>query len=98
MRNTSNLTALLVEMHDGSVGWVAYHAGLLQLTQIELAVICGQPALMARAVLQTLHRRHSSQDAITENLPSTSPTWPGFQQAGYFDVFRRLEMLRAFHV
>lgn len=97
MRNTPNLTALMVELHDGGRGWVAYHAGLLQLTQIELAVINGQPEQVAFQVLQTLHSRHPSQDAIAENLPATSPIWPGFQQAGYFDVFRRLEMLRSVH-
>ena len=46
-------------------------------------------------MLQTLHEFFPTQDAIAENIPSTSPAWAGFQQAGYFDAFRRIEMVRS---
>lgn len=93
MQNVRNLSALLVEMEDGGRGWVTYHAGLLQLTRIIVEVTAGDPTTVTAAVLHVLHQRHKRQDAIAENLPDDA-RWPGFQQAGYFDAFRRIEMVK----
>ncbi|MCA9972848.1 MAG: GNAT family N-acetyltransferase [Anaerolineales bacterium] len=94
MQNVRNLSALLVELTNGGRGWVTYHAGLLQLTRIVVEVASGSPAEVAETVLQVLHQRHRRQDAIAENIPADDPTWPGFERAGYFDSFRRIEMVR----
>ncbi|MCI0395762.1 MAG: GNAT family N-acetyltransferase [Chloroflexi bacterium] len=94
MRNVRNLTALVVEFQDGSRGWVSYHASIIQLTRINVEVTTGRPDQVAAAVLALMHQRHSSQDAILENLPAADPKWPGFQQAGYFATFRRTEMVK----
>ena len=40
-----------------------------------------------------LHRLHAAQDAVVENVPDDE-RWRGFQRAGYFEVFRRIEMVR----
>jgi GNAT superfamily N-acetyltransferase len=93
MYNLRNLSALLVELHNGGRGWVTYHAGLLQLTRINVEVVTGDPVEVTATVLQVLHRRHKRQDAIAENILSDE-LWEGYQKAGYFDVFRRLEMVR----
>lgn len=93
MQNARNLSALLVELENGGRGWVTYHAGLLQLTRIVVEVVTGDPVEVTTAVLQTLHQRHKRQDAIAENLPEDE-RWVGFQQAGYFDAFRRIEMVK----
>lgn len=94
MRNIANLTALDVTLKDGGRGWVVYHAGVFQLTRIVVDVPQGDPAAVSATVLQLLHQRHSTQDAVMENLPVEDPLWQGFQQAGYFEAFRRLEMVR----
>jgi ribosomal protein S18 acetylase RimI-like enzyme len=94
MQNVSGLNCLLVELEDGGQGWVSYQPGLLQLTRINVEVTSGDPAAVTTAVLQLLHRKHSSQDAIIENLPEDCPVWPGFVSAGYFETFRRIEMVR----
>lgn len=94
MQNVRNLSALLVELNNGGRGWVTYHAGLLQLTRIIVEVTVGDPREVTTAVLQVLHQRHKRQDAIAENIPADDPIWPGFEQVGYFDAFRRVEMLR----
>jgi hypothetical protein len=44
-------------------------------------------------ILHVLHQRHKRQDAIAENVPDDNQ-WPGFEQAGYFDSFRRIEMVK----
>jgi ribosomal protein S18 acetylase RimI-like enzyme len=94
MQNVPNLIALMVELEDGGCGWVCYQAGLLQLTRINVEVTAGEPGAVTAAILQWVHRRHSTQDAIAENQVKTDPVWPGFVTAGYFETFRRLEMVR----
>lgn len=94
MQNVRNLTALLVELADGSRGWVSYHASILQLTRIVVEATAGEPAAVAAAVLRVLHQRHATQDAVAENFAASDPKWPGFQEVGYFEAFRRIEMVK----
>ena len=93
MQNVHNLSGLLVETKGGGRGWVTYHAGLLQLTRIVVEVVAGDPVDMTATVLHVLHQRHKRQDAIAENVPDDEQ-WPGYEKAGYFDSFRRLEMMK----
>ncbi len=93
MHNARNLSALLVELKNGGRGWVTYHAGLLQLTRIIVEVTAGDPEEVTATVLHVLHQRHRRQDAIAENLPDDEQ-WLGFQRMGYFDSFRRIEMVK----
>jgi ribosomal protein S18 acetylase RimI-like enzyme len=94
MQNTRNLTALLVELSDGSRGWVSYHASILQLARIVVETMSGDPAAVAAAVLRVLHQRHATQDAVAENFAAFDLKWPGFQEVGYFEAFRRIEMVK----
>jgi len=93
MQNVYNLSGLLVELHDGGRGWVTYHAGLLQITRIIVEVTVGDPTEVTATVLQVLHQRYKRQDAIAENMCDDAQ-WLGFQQAGYFESFRRIEMVK----
>jgi ribosomal protein S18 acetylase RimI-like enzyme len=90
-QNVRNLSALLVELHDGGRGWVTYHAGLLQLTRIVVEVTVGDLCEVTESVLSVMHQRHKRQDAIAENFCDDG-IWQGFQQVGYFESFRRVEM------
>ncbi len=92
MSNLRNLSALLVEMNNGGRGWVTYHAGLLQLTRIVVEVVAGDPAEVTGPVLNVLHRLYKRQDAIVENIFEDA-LWSGYQAAGYFDAFHRIEMM-----
>lgn len=94
LHNVRNLSALEVELHDGGRGWVVYHASLFQLTRIIVDVTSGDPVEVTAVTLHVLHQRHKRQDAIVENIPADDPKWPGYEQAGYFDAFRRIEMIR----
>lgn len=91
-QNVSNLSGLLIELKDGGRGWVTYHASLLQLTRIMVEVISGDAREVTTCLLNVLHDRHKRQDAITENL-FDDDIWCGFQDAGYFESFRRIEMV-----
>ena len=94
LQNVRNLSALLVELKNGGRGWVTYHAGLLQLTRLIVEVTVGDPVEVTEAILTVLHQRHKRQDSIAENL-CEDEKWLGFQRAGYFDSFRRIEMKRS---
>ncbi|MBK8901615.1 MAG: GNAT family N-acetyltransferase [Anaerolineaceae bacterium] len=93
LQNVRNLSALLVELKNGGRGWVTYHAGLLQLTRLVVEITVGDPTEVTEAILTVLHQRHKRQDSIAENLCEDAK-WLGFQKAGYFDSFRRIEMKR----
>lgn len=92
-QNSRNLSALLVELHNGGRGWVTYHAGLLQLTRILVEVTVGDETEVTESVLSVMHQRHKRQDAIAENF-CLGPIWEGYQRVGYFDSFRRIEMIK----
>jgi ribosomal protein S18 acetylase RimI-like enzyme len=93
MRNVHNLSALVVELTNGRKGWVTYHASILQLTRIIVEVEHGDPTDVTTAILSVLHERYQHQDSKTENLPDDAQ-WQGFLQVGYFDSFRRIEMVK----
>lgn len=88
-----HLSGIWVEFQDGSRGWITYQATTLQLKHINVEVIRGDPARTTANLLEFMHRLHASQDAVVENIPEDE-YWVGFQQAGYFEVFRRIEMVR----
>ena len=88
-----HLSGIMVEFHDGSRGWVTYLATTLELKRISVEVTHGAPVVVTACLLELLHRLHAAQDAIVENVPDDE-RWRGFQRAGYFEVFRRIEMVR----
>lgn len=92
-QNVHNLSALLVEMKDGGRGWVTYHADVLQLTRINIEVTAGDPIHVTETILNVLHQRHKRQDAIIENMFDMQ-IWQGCLNFGYFESFRRVEMVK----
>lgn len=94
LRNVSELSSIYVETEDGGIGWVTYKSSLLRLTRIVCCVLEGNATAVTETVMHTLHEYYPTQDAIAENIPATDPRWPGFQRAGYFDAFRRIEMYK----
>jgi GNAT superfamily N-acetyltransferase len=92
--SNQDIRGLSVGDREGGRGWVAYRADAYQLSHMVVEVLEGNPAQVTASVLQALHRRHPTQDAVMENLPADSPYWSGFQTLGYFEVFRRLEMVK----
>ncbi len=93
LHHTTQLSGILVEFQDGSRGWVSYQATTLELKRISVTVLRGAPAAVTANLLAIMHHLHAAQDAIVENIPDDE-RWRGFRQAGYFEVFRRVEMVR----
>lgn len=88
-----HLSGIEVEFHDGSQGWITFQATIFQLKRISVEVVRGDTSRTTAGLLELLHRLHSTQDAAIENIPDDA-SWSGFKQAGYFEVFRRVEMVR----
>jgi ribosomal protein S18 acetylase RimI-like enzyme len=94
MQNADDLCGIFLELDSGK-GWVSYQFDELRITHIVFEVIEGDRASVATAVALALHERHPTQDAILENIPASDPMWNGLEKAGYFDTFRRLEMIKS---
>jgi ribosomal protein S18 acetylase RimI-like enzyme len=88
------LDGLRVELRQGGRGWICFQVGALQISHIYVEVTAGDPVLVTTALLTGLHRRHPKQDAVLENIAVDDPVWTGYQQAGYFEAFERIEMVR----
>ncbi|HUS94891.1 MAG TPA: GNAT family N-acetyltransferase [Patescibacteria group bacterium] len=93
-RKLSDLRGFSVQLPGGSQGWICYEVTFLQVTRTIVEVLEGDPVKVTRAALCALHERHPAQDAVLENLPGADPNWIGFSDIGYFEVFRRTEMVK----
>jgi len=90
LMNAGNMKGLQVVLTTGETGWVVFQRSPFQLQHIVL-----QPDVsheMRVALLQQLHLKYPLQDTKVENIPAEHPTWDAFQEVGYFEAFRRLEM------
>lgn len=94
LEKVTDLSSLVVETTEGGGAWVTFKTSLLRLTRIVLNVFEGPPVAVAATLLETLHEFFPTQDAIAENIPAQAPFWPGFEQVGYFEAFRRIEMVK----
>lgn len=93
--NTASLKGLYIACPDGKTGWVIYQHSPFQITHIVLSQYHDDD--FTCTLLYHLHRQHPTQDTKTENLPTDSPHWAGYQRLGYLEVFRRIEMILGFN-
>ncbi|MBN1873054.1 MAG: GNAT family N-acetyltransferase [Anaerolineae bacterium] len=90
--NTGTLSAIQVELQDGSVGWLVYHSTVFQLSYLVFQTEFGDPREVACVLAHALHTRHPAQDTKTENVPADDPHLSGMMDMGYIESFRRIEM------
>lgn len=88
-----SLKGLRLNLPSGESGWVVYQNTAFQLAYIVLHAPPSAGEVMARALLYHLHRLHPTQDTKVENLPALDARWPVFQEMGYVEAFRRIEMM-----
>ena len=87
--NIGRLSGLQLTLQSGRSGWIVFYETAFQLSHL---VIGSEDAEVALALLQAVHKLYPLQDTKVENLPLTSPLWSVFQQVGYVESFRRIEM------
>jgi hypothetical protein len=94
MCHIAALAGLWIKMPGGrGEGWVSYRLSAHQLNYVLIEVEAADPGTVAACTLGLLHSRYATLDAVIENLPADSACWPGYQDAGYFETFRRVEMV-----
>ena len=77
-------------------GWVVYENNRFQLRRITVEIEEGNERLMTQEILSVLHQVAARRDASIENLPADSPQWEAYQAQGYFETFRRQELMVEF--
>ncbi len=89
--NTKALRGVEVKLNDThKKGWLVFQRSPFQLTHFVFNSDVTVP--VARALLHQVHTAYPMQDTKVENIPVDHPTWEAFQQFGYFESFRRIEM------
>jgi ribosomal protein S18 acetylase RimI-like enzyme len=81
-----------IEFPSGDSGWIVYQSSPVQLGYLLLHTPAPVRDAMTRALLYSLHSLHPMQDTKVENVPVLDLRWPVFQEMGYVEAFRRIEM------
>lgn len=92
--NTGDAMGVVCELPDGSRGWMVFRKQKFYLSHFVLHTEKGDPAEVARALLQVVHKRFPALDTHTENIAANDPHLPAFWDFGYVEAFRRIEMYR----
>ena len=75
-------------------GWMVYQRTLFNISRLMFDTEQGDPAELMRELLMHLHKQHPEMDTYTENIPADDPHLPAFEEFGYIEAFRRVEMYR----
>ncbi|MFN8412366.1 MAG: GNAT family N-acetyltransferase [Anaerolineales bacterium] len=90
--NASEVSGLHVTLADGSRGWLVYQRQKFTLTHFIYKTEAGDPVKVAYAFLSHLHQQYPRLDTHIENIQVNDPHLPAFQNMGYVEAFRRIEM------
>ncbi|MCQ3937261.1 MAG: hypothetical protein DPW18_09465 [Chloroflexi bacterium] len=93
MSNAADMMGMRLAMGDGSRGWMLFRKKAPTLTHIILHTEHGDSEVVGHNLLQHLHSTHSRFDTYAENIASTDKHVPAFLSMGYFEAFRRTEMI-----
>ena len=96
MENASMFQGFRIQLKDGTRGWLVYRHKKRTLTHFEFNTERGSPVKMARNILLFLHLQYPRMDAYTENFYADDPHIPAFFDLGYFEAFRRIEMIKEY--
>lgn len=90
------LHGLRVELADGASGWAVYQKSALQIAHLALHTPAPARDTLTQALLFHVHNANPLLDTKVENTPALDLRWPVFQQMGYVEAFRRIEMFLYF--
>ncbi len=94
-----NIQVLTLTLPEGGQGWLVFQAQTLRgipllLSRLILHTEAGGPVTVACHLLAHLYNRFPDLDTQTENVADADPHLPAYRQLGFFESFRRNEMLR----
>ena len=96
MENASMFQGFRIKLKDGTRGWLVYRHKKSTITHFEFHTEQGNPVKMARNILLFLHFQYHRMDAYAENFYADDPHLPAFFDLGYFEAFRRVEMVKKY--
>ncbi len=94
MENASMFQGFAIELPNGSRGWMIFRHKKHSITHFVFHTEQGDPVEVARNLLLHLHQHYHRMDAYAENFLADDPHLPAFFNLGYFEAFRRIEMIR----
>jgi ribosomal protein S18 acetylase RimI-like enzyme len=92
--NAGDAQGLRCELPGGHRGWMIFRKQKFYLTHFMLQTEAGDPLQVARVLLANLHNKYPILDTHIENIAEDDPHLPAFQEFGYLEAFRRIEMYR----
>ena len=96
MENASMFQGFYIKLKDGTRGWLVYRHKKQSITHFEFHTEYGNPVKMERNILLYLHLQYHRMDSYSENLFADDPHLPAFFDLGYFEAFRRIEMVKEY--
>ncbi len=93
MGNASMFQGVDLTLKSGAKAWMVYRHKKHSITHLVIHTERGNHAKMARSLLLYLHLQYLRMDAYTENIFAGDPHLPAFFDLGYFEAFRRIEMV-----
>ncbi len=97
MQNASMFQGFSLELKDGTRGWLVYRHKKHSITHFVFHTEYGNPVKMARNILIYLHLQYHRMDAYAENISGSDPHLPAFFDLGYFEAFKRVEMVKDYN-
>ena len=82
-----------LQLGDDEHGWIVFHSSKFQMGHFVIDATQNRYKDIVLALLHRVHCDHSTKDTKVENVPVRSQLWHIYQQFGYIESFRRVEML-----
>jgi ribosomal protein S18 acetylase RimI-like enzyme len=92
--NAGDAQGICCELPEGQRGWMIFRKQKFYLSHFVLHTLVGEPTMVAQALLANLHNKYPLVDTHIENLPINDPHLPIFEEFGYLEAFRRVELVQ----
>ncbi len=94
LAKAKGLSGFHVYTPSGGHGWLVYQRTLFNISRLMFGTEDGDPKEIMLELLRHLHTLFPNIDTYTENISSSDIRLPAFQELGYIEAFRRIEMYR----
>jgi hypothetical protein len=94
LARAKGLSGFHIYTPSGGHGWLVYQRTLFNVSRLMFGTEDGNPKDIMLELLKHLHTLYPNLDTYTENIPADNIRLPAFQELGYIEAFRRIEMYR----
>jgi ribosomal protein S18 acetylase RimI-like enzyme len=91
--NAGEAQGLEVNLGYSGHGWLVFRRQKFMLSHFVFHTETGDPEAVTTALVMNLYNRFPHIDTYIENVPANDPHLPALMQMGFFEVFRRVEMV-----